>query len=211
MPGITPVISMHSNISKILEPRDGCYYCSLERGELGLPFMAQWKQIRLVSMRMQIWSLASLSGLRIRHYVSWSVGGRRGSDLALLWLWYRSAATALFWPLAWELPYAMGMTLKSKKTKQNKTKQTNKQKNRGTEAQGAQSKLIWSSKWLATDLLSFWPRTNINHWQEGKEGSEGVSFFISGVPGLTTTWEPTAGASLDSQLCLVSKTHSDTL
>ena len=30
-------------------------------------------------------------------------------DLALLWLWYRLAATAPVWPLAWEPPYAVGV------------------------------------------------------------------------------------------------------
>ena len=35
--------------------------------------------------------------------VSCSVGQRRGSDLVLLWLWYRLAAAALILPLAWEL------------------------------------------------------------------------------------------------------------
>ena len=31
----------------------------------GVPIVAQWKQIRLVSLRMQVGSLASLRGLRI--------------------------------------------------------------------------------------------------------------------------------------------------
>ena len=40
-------------------------------------------------------------------------GGRRlGSDLVLLWLWYRLAATAPIQPLAWELPYAIGAAVK---------------------------------------------------------------------------------------------------
>ena len=43
------------------------------------------------------------------------------SDLALLCLWRKPAATAPIQPLAWELPYAGGAALKSKK-------QTNKQK-----------------------------------------------------------------------------------
>ena len=30
----------------------------------------------------------------------------------LLWLWHRSAAVAPIRPLAWELPYAMGIVLK---------------------------------------------------------------------------------------------------
>ena len=33
-------------------------------------------------------------------------------DLALLWLWCRPAAAALFVPLAWELPNAMDVALK---------------------------------------------------------------------------------------------------
>ena len=41
-------------------------------------------------------------------------------DPALLWLWYRLAAVALIQPLAWELPYATGAALKSKKIKKNK-------------------------------------------------------------------------------------------
>ena len=32
-----------------------------------VPIVAQWKQIRLVTMRLQVWSLASISGLRIWH------------------------------------------------------------------------------------------------------------------------------------------------
>ena len=36
-------------------------------------------------------------------------------DLVLLWLWHRSAASALIQPLARELPYAVGVALKKKK------------------------------------------------------------------------------------------------
>ena len=46
--------------------------------------MAQWKQILLVSMRMQIRSLASISGLRIWCCCGCGVGHRHGLDLALL-------------------------------------------------------------------------------------------------------------------------------
>ena len=54
---------------------------------------------------MQVQSLALLSGLRIRccHEP-----------------WCRSAAVAPIQPLAWELPYAAGMALKSKTNKQKK-------------------------------------------------------------------------------------------
>ena len=42
----------------------------------------------VVSMRMQLQSLASLSGLRIWHCHNASIGHRCGSDLMLLWLWH---------------------------------------------------------------------------------------------------------------------------
>ena len=48
---------------------------------------------------------------------------RHGSDPVLLWLWCRLAAVALIQPLAWELPYATGVTLKSK-NKQTQTLKT---------------------------------------------------------------------------------------
>ena len=44
--------------------------------------------------------------------MSCGAGCRFGSDLALLWLW---RTTALIGPLAWELPYATGIALKSRK------------------------------------------------------------------------------------------------
>ena len=44
--------------------------------------------------------------------MSVGVGRRRGSDLALMWLWRRSAATAAVRPLAWEPPYGVGVALK---------------------------------------------------------------------------------------------------
>ena len=54
--------------------------------------MTQQKGIQLVSMRMWVRSLASLSGLTICIAVSYGVGHRHDSDLALLWLWCRLAA-----------------------------------------------------------------------------------------------------------------------
>ena len=49
--------------------------------------------------------------------MSYSVGRRCGSDLALLWLWYKPVAAAPIGALAWELLYAAGVALKSKKKK----------------------------------------------------------------------------------------------
>ena len=50
--------------------------------------------------------------------MSCGVGCRRDLDLALLWLWCKLVAAALFQPLAWEASYATCAALKSNKTKQ---------------------------------------------------------------------------------------------
>ena len=55
--------------------------------------------------------------------MSCGVGRRRGSDLVLLWLWYRPAAVALIGLLAWELPYGAGAALKKKKRKEKRRNQ----------------------------------------------------------------------------------------
>ena len=44
--------------------------------------------------------------------MSCGIGRRRGSDLALLWLWRRPATVAPTGPLAWEPPYALGVAPK---------------------------------------------------------------------------------------------------
>ena len=54
--------------------------------------------------------------------MSCGVGHRRGSDLALPWLWCRLAAIAPIRPLGWEPPYAVGVALKRQKTKKQKQK-----------------------------------------------------------------------------------------
>ena len=59
-------------------------------------------------MRMQVWSLALLSG-------SYDVGCRLGSDPTLWWPWCRPAAAA-------PLPYAASAALKSKKKKKKSKK-----------------------------------------------------------------------------------------
>ena len=42
-------------------------YRSIKIFNFGIPIVAQWKQIRLGTMRLQVPSLALLSGLRIQH------------------------------------------------------------------------------------------------------------------------------------------------
>ena len=49
--------------------------------------------------------------------MSCGTGRRHSSDLALLWLRCRPAATAPIRPLAWELSCAMGAALKRQKKK----------------------------------------------------------------------------------------------
>ena len=49
--------------------------------------------------------------------MSCGVGRRGGSDPTLLWLWRRPPAAAPIRPQAWELLYAAGVALKSKKKK----------------------------------------------------------------------------------------------
>ena len=54
--------------------------------------------------------------------MSCGVGHRHGSGPELLWLRYRPAAVAPIRPLAWELPYAMGVALKRKTKAKTKNK-----------------------------------------------------------------------------------------
>ena len=49
--------------------------------------------------------------------MSCGLGQRHGSDLALLWLWHRLAATALIGPQDWESLFAVGVALKRQKEK----------------------------------------------------------------------------------------------
>ena len=69
--------------------------------------MVQQKRTRLGSMRMRV----QIPGLAqwvkdLAGAMSCGTGRTQGSDLALLWLWYRREAMTPIRPLAWELPYA---------------------------------------------------------------------------------------------------------
>ena len=79
----------------------------------------------LSRLRTQLEDLGLISGLAqwvkgSSTAASCSIGLGYGSDLALLWLWSKSAAMALTGPLAWEPPHAKGAALKRQKYK-NKT------------------------------------------------------------------------------------------
>ena len=81
--------------------------------------MAQWL-INLTRNHKVAGSIPGLARLRIRHCHECGGGHRCGSDLALLCLWHRLVTTAPTGPLAWEPPYAAGVTQRnSKKTKKN--------------------------------------------------------------------------------------------
>jgi len=88
----------------------GMFYKCIKSERSGVPVMAQWKQIWQGTLRLQVRSLASLSGLWI--WCCCGVGRRCGSDPEWLWLWHRPAAPALIRALAWEPPYATGAALK---------------------------------------------------------------------------------------------------
>ena len=53
------------------------------------------------------------------------MGHRGSSDLALLWLWCRPAATDPIRLLSWKPPYAAGVDLKSKKRKRERERELN--------------------------------------------------------------------------------------
>ena len=77
--------------------------------------MAQWKRTRQVSIRMRIQALLHSVGQGSHVAMSSGVGHRRTLDPPLLWWWCRPAAAAPIRPLAWELPYAVGVALKGQK------------------------------------------------------------------------------------------------
>ena len=78
--------------------------------------MAQQKWIWLGSMRMHVWSLASLGGLGIRHCLC-GIDCKHSSDRTLLGLRHMPVATALIRPPAWEPAHALGTALKRQKKK----------------------------------------------------------------------------------------------
>ena len=45
---------------------------NMSKENIGVPVVAQWKQIWLVTMRLQVQSLALLSGLEIQHCHEWA-------------------------------------------------------------------------------------------------------------------------------------------
>ena len=80
-------------------------HSSSKTNTVGVPFMAQ-QATNAAGIHEDAGSIPGLA-LQVR-------------DPALLWLWCRLTVAAPIGPLAWELPYARGAALKSKKTQKTK-------------------------------------------------------------------------------------------
>ena len=110
------------------------------------------------SIQEDVGSIPSLSQWVREPALPWAggVGHRHRSDPVLLWLWCRPATVAPIWPLAWELPCATGVALKSKKrTKQNTIPSAGWWSSNVTE--------IWSFQLLHAPLASFGLCGRANH------------------------------------------------
>ena len=91
----------------------------------GVLIVGHWKWILVVSMRMQVRSLALLSGSVILHcHELWCRSKTRlMSVLPWLWLWLWPASEAPIQSLAWEFPYTTGEALKDKKKKKKRERE----------------------------------------------------------------------------------------
>ena len=83
--------------------------------ELEFPLGLSGLRTRLASMRMWVPSLASLSGLRISVAPSCGIGHRGSLDFCVAVAAVGAPAADLVRRLAWERPYAAGVTLRRKK------------------------------------------------------------------------------------------------
>ena len=98
---------------------------SLKISMMGVPDMAQ-QLANLTSIHEDgVWSMASLSWLRIQCcHDLWCRSHTRLRSW-LLWLWCMPASVAPIWPLAWESPYAVGVALKSNNNNRNNNNNNN--------------------------------------------------------------------------------------
>ena len=135
--------------------------------KLGVPIVAEWKRIWLVSMRMRVQSLASLSGSRIQH----------GHELwcrSQMWLrshiggpWHKLTAAAPIQPLAWKLPCATGLALKKKKAEACPVPQNDWIQAYTLRTCKNDSELLWADHRMKWNRL--WPKhfRNIKLWING--------------------------------------------
>ena len=115
-------------------------------------------------MRTQVQSLASLGGLRIWHYRVLWCKSLIWLGSCVLWLWCGLAATALIWPLAWELPHAECIP---KKTNPPKTKQQPKNPKNNPQREGERKE---KALWLSQGGPARW-RLWFSAWDRGGWGS----------------------------------------
>ena len=115
----------------------------------GVPFMVQWKQIQLVSMKMWVWSLALL--------------GRLG-------IWHRPVAVAQIQPLSWKLPYAMGVALKRKERKEGRKEGRRKEGREKKRKENSMDKNSLFNKWCQENwIFTFKEQTLIPFLHYSKE------------------------------------------
>ena len=78
---------------------------------------------------MQVWTLASFSGLkRYSIATSCSIGHRWSLDLVLLWLWCRWAAATLILPLDWDFHMLQVRLFKKERKRKRKKKERKMEK-----------------------------------------------------------------------------------
>ena len=80
--------------------------------------MDQWLRVRPISSHEEGCGFDSGLAQWVKGYsiaMSYGIGHRYGLDPTLLWLWSRSAATALIQPLAWEHSHAVGAVQERKR------------------------------------------------------------------------------------------------
>ena len=125
--------------------------------------------------------------------MSFCVGCRHRVDPELLWLWCRLAAVAPIRPLAWDLPYAMGVALKKAKKKKKKWCMASAPKARrcwGTWEGLGESLLkgcllcIWPTPCIPVHELPSHTKVNENTWSEHSQtpsptGTSLCSVYIS--------------------------------
>ena len=133
--------------------------------------------------------------------LSYGVGCRYCSDLALQWLWCRLAPASPTGPLAWELPYATGADLKLKKKKRPEKKEACKRSAIKYVWFDLQATHFYGAEKLYTSLLrhmDFYvmPVVNVDGydytWKKVREGKENKTHALWGyrLQRLKYLWNP---------------------
>ena len=120
-----PVTAPPTNQRKVTHPAAISLNFAFKNPSLGVPVVVQWKWIWLVSMRTWVWSLASLSRLRIQHCRElWCRSQTRlGSGVAVAVVYTNNCSSYSTPSLGTSICYRY-----SPKKQKTKTKKLNKQK-----------------------------------------------------------------------------------